>query len=108
MKKSIKNVSHLQDRNGIKYEVNSEKPFTGILVKKYKNRQKKIEEHYKDGRLDGLVTEWYENGQKKSELNWTGDEQDENSLVYSTDWDEEGNITKTETYRGAHFLKDPC
>jgi antitoxin component YwqK of YwqJK toxin-antitoxin module len=61
-----KEVSSLQDRGGVKYEINSEKPFTGRLVKKYENGQKGEEgfwtywdeegnvtktERYKDGEL---------------------------------------------------------
>ena len=32
-----KEVSSLQDRGGVKYEINSETPFTGRLVEKYEN-----------------------------------------------------------------------
>mgnify|MGYP001345757765 CR=1 FL=1 len=34
------------------------------------NGQKEAEENYKDGKRDGLWTEWYENGQKKLEDNY--------------------------------------
>ena len=67
-----KEVSYLQDRNGIKYEINSEVGFTGKYVKKYENGQKLVERHYKDGKLEGLYTEWYDNGQKWSESNYKG------------------------------------
>jgi len=63
-----KEVTSLQDRGGVKYEVNSETSFTGRLVKKYENGQKTVEEHYKDGKLDGLYTYWYKNGQKMFEV----------------------------------------
>jgi hypothetical protein len=52
--KEEKEVTSLQDRNGIKYEINSEVGFTGRLVKKYDNGQKRFEKHYKDGKLGGL------------------------------------------------------
>ncbi len=65
-----KEVTSLQDRNGIKYEVNSVESFTGKYVKYYDNGQKKVEKHYKDGKLDGLWTHWYENGQKSYEENY--------------------------------------
>ena len=38
-------------RDGLRYEVNSEIPFTGILTVKYVNGKKKREETYKDGKL---------------------------------------------------------
>lgn len=63
-----KEVTSLQDRGGVKYEVNSETSFRGKLVKKYENGQKTVEEHYKDGKLDGLYTYWYKNGQKMLNL----------------------------------------
>ena len=65
-----KEVTSLQDRGGVKYEINSEEGFTGRLVKKYEDGQKKLEEHYKDGELDGLWTSWNENGQKIYEVNY--------------------------------------
>jgi hypothetical protein len=60
-------VTYLQDRNGIKYEVNTEVGFTGVYVEKWDNGQKKKEEHYRDGKLGGLGMKWYDNGQKKWE-----------------------------------------
>jgi antitoxin component YwqK of YwqJK toxin-antitoxin module len=55
-------VTSLQDRNGLMYELNTEVGFTGVFVEKYDNGQKKTENHYKDGKLDGFSTEWRENG----------------------------------------------
>ena len=40
------------------------KPFTGVCVDYYKNGQKASEVHYKDGREEGLWTEWSEDGIK--------------------------------------------
>jgi hypothetical protein len=57
--------------NAIFYMPNSDKPFTGKYVPSYyENGQKKSESNYKNGRLDGLSTNWYENGQKKSEVSF--------------------------------------
>ena len=57
-----KGEPYLQDRNGIKYEVNSEVGFTGKYVEKYENGQKKVEINYKNGkkmelRLSGIKIE---------------------------------------------------
>jgi len=65
-----KEVTYLQDRNGIKYEVNSEVGFTGKYVEYYKNGQKKSELNYKNGKENGLDTRWYGNGQKSYEGNY--------------------------------------
>ncbi len=67
---SEKTVDYLQDRGGIRYEINAEKPFTGKLLKKYENGQKWSETNYKDGKKHGLQTYWHENGQKEFEGNY--------------------------------------
>lgn len=63
--------SFAQDRNGIKFEVNHDEPYTGWVVGFYQNRQKRIESQYKAGRLDGSEITWYDNGQKSSETQHT-------------------------------------
>lgn len=50
------------------------------------------EMYYKLGKQDGLNTMWYPNGQKKWEILYIND-----IINKSTFWNEEGNITKTET-----------
>ena len=72
-----KEVTYLQDRNGIKYEVNSDVGFTGKHVEYYKNGEKFFEKNYKNGKKDGLMT----------------------------DWDKEGNVTKTKTYKDGELVK---
>ena len=72
-----KEISYLQDRNGIKYEINQEDPFSGKYVKKYENGQKKLEGNYKNGELEGL---------------WTY-------------WDKEGNISSREKYKDGVFMR---
>ena len=57
---------------GSKYilgEVNDGK-VSGLWTKWYENGQKESEETFKDGKRDGLGTWWYENGQKKDEFTW--------------------------------------
>jgi len=87
-------VSLLKKRNGIQYEGNSDKPFTGMVTSMYPNGQVSIEWIFKDGvrsgpqrsyfengkleakimykggEWNGLTKSWYENGQKKSEKNY--------------------------------------
>ena len=53
--------------NQIAYLPNQDTPFTGRVEDFHENGQKKEEGNYKDGKADGLWTEWYENGQKSSE-----------------------------------------
>ena len=120
-----KEVTSLQDRGGIKYEINQEEPFTGKYVKYYDNGQKEFEEHYKDGKKDGLDTLWYENGQKggeehykkgKREGSWTvWDKNGQKRLEWNfkdgkkdgllTLWDKEGTVIRTETYKNGERVK---
>jgi antitoxin component YwqK of YwqJK toxin-antitoxin module len=57
-------AENLLERGGLKYEVNSEQPFTGTAISYYENGQKYREGELRNGNLHGEVTEWYENGQK--------------------------------------------
>ncbi len=94
----VRTVDYLQYREGIAYEVNSEKPFTGKLLLEipgwlvpldkekseinYKDGKlhglktvgsgsgKKFEGMYKNGEKHGLVTEWYSRNKRKSEGSW--------------------------------------
>ena len=61
-----KEVSDLEDRDGVMYQFKYDTPYTGKLVKKYPNGFRQLEEHYTDGKLTGLATEWYLNKQKKT------------------------------------------
>jgi len=65
-----KEVSYLQDRNGIQYEVNSEVGFTGKYVLYENSGQKLYETNYKNGMKNGLETSWFKNGQKQYETNY--------------------------------------
>ena len=62
--------SDLEYRNGVAYLPNEETPFTGRAERFYENGQKR-ESSYKDGKAHGLMTEWYEDGQKWEEGNYT-------------------------------------
>ncbi len=63
----MRTVNH---KDGIAYEINTGKPFTGKLLKKHKNGLKKVEENYGNGKRHGVKTWWHENGQKRSEINY--------------------------------------
>jgi len=107
------NGETLIERGGLMYEVNGQKPYTGDVFELYDNRnrklsgilkggklvsrtewkyfengQKKSEETYKNGKLDGLWTSWYENGKKKYE----GTYKDGKELDSFNTWDNNGKI----------------
>ena len=58
-------ISQKQNRNGIVYVVNENKPFSGKMVGKYENGQIKVSEKYKDGKFNGEQVNYYSNGQVK-------------------------------------------
>ena len=55
------------DRGGLKYEVNSQTPFTGYTIAKYSNGQIKEKIQYKHGKKHGPLVEYYDNGQLQSQ-----------------------------------------
>lgn len=86
--------SFVQDRTGIKFEVNHDEPYTGWVVGFYQNRQKRIESQYKAGRLDGAEITWFDNGQKSSESQHT------NGVAHGlrSAWYRTGNIQQESRY----------
>ena len=59
--------SSLIDKEGLKYAQGDDEPYTGFYVQHYVNKQKKLQNYFKNGVMDGVMTMWYESGQKKSE-----------------------------------------
>jgi antitoxin component YwqK of YwqJK toxin-antitoxin module len=58
----------IQIRGDLAYLPNTDEPFSGTFTKTYPGLEQKSEEGtYKNGKLDGLLTKWYPNGQKSSE-----------------------------------------
>ena len=49
------------------YELNSEKPFSGMVINTYPNGLREYEGEYKDGKPNGLLIYWYNNGNKMRE-----------------------------------------
>ena len=80
------NENSLLDRNGVKYQQDSQKPYSGKVFRLYENGEKKLEGSYKDGKKDKLLTVWYENGQKMSEKTYKDGKDDG---LYTT-WYENG------------------
>ena len=76
----------LVQRNGVYYKVNSETPYSGKSLSFHDNEKKKREVNYKDGKLDGLETNWYENGQKRNEKTFMGGKR-----MSETNWSENGH-----------------
>jgi len=57
----------VNDQQGYIEEYYKDGKLNGLSTWWYENGQKQNEDHYKDGKLNGLSTWWYENGQKELE-----------------------------------------
>ena len=68
----------------------------------YDNGQKKYERHWKGQELDGPVTWWYENGQKSKQINYKGGKKDGPFIL----WDEDGTEIHRKTYKDGKIVKD--
>jgi len=58
--------NYLVERDGLWYEVDSEGPYTGVMVEYWPGGEKKAEAELVGGRVHGRLTEWYEDGQEAS------------------------------------------
>ena len=89
----------LINRGGVKYQQDSQKPYSGKVVGLYENGEKELEGSYKDGKEDGVWTSWYENGQKSSEGNYEDGEYD----GLHTTWYENGQKSFEGNYKDGEF-----
>ncbi len=77
-------VTTLQDRNGLMYQSNQEKPFNGTFVEYsvYGQEKKRAEENYKNGKKDGLSILWTRTGEKASEAIYKDGKQNGRETVW--------------------------
>jgi antitoxin component YwqK of YwqJK toxin-antitoxin module len=73
-----------------------------LLVDYYDNGQKKWERYWKGQDLDGPVTWWYESGQKQKQLNYKDGKQHGPSIW----WNENGKEVYRKTYKDGKEVKD--
>ena len=68
----------------------------------YDNGQKKYERTWKGQELDGPVTWWYENGQKRQQIIYKDGKKDGPFIV----WNEKGKEIRRENYKGGELVLD--
>ena len=54
--------TELAERNGLWYYQSHDDPVNGRVMEWYSNGQVRAEQNYKDGKRDGIFTEWDEQG----------------------------------------------
>tara|TARA_Y100001970_G_scaffold176342_1_gene214932 strand:+ start:149 stop:502 length:354 start_codon:yes stop_codon:yes gene_type:complete len=86
-KKNSVDYNSLLQRSGSYYEINSEKPFTGSIIKKYESGQYSMKGEMKDGRFVGDLTKWYKNGQ----ISYVGTYEDGKEVSRKL-WNEDGSV----------------
>ena len=79
----------VQDRNGIAYLPNDSEPFTGKAVASYPSGQQKIVVSYENGKPSGTTSEWYANGQIKTEQHFSGEAEGR-----VRDWHQNGEVAR--------------
>lgn len=111
------NISELQNRNGVFFAVNAQKPFSGKFFQNFKNGQMqeegafkngllqgkfvqyypngqvKVQTNYNDGKLNGAFISFYENGEKKMDLNYKNGQFEGVNTVYPTMFNPKYEIT---------------
>ena len=93
------NFSQLQDRNGLFYMVNEEKPFSGDIVS-YQEGKIEFEGNIRNGLREDHWVYYYTNGQKKSEGEYKAGAKDGTWTYYS----ENGMQSGVETYKEGVIL----
>ena len=78
----------LLERNGLKYEINSQTGFTGVATVYYENGQLDTKATYKDEKPNGLNESYYENGQ----LHYKSTYKDGKRHGLSEDYTENGQV----------------
>ena len=89
------NDETLIDKDGLKYHPDTNELYSGKVFKNRMGGKKEFEGSYKDGKKDGLWTDYHENGQKKSE----GNHKDGKLDGLWTNWYENGQKSSEITYK---------
>ena len=82
------NEETLIDKDGLKYHPDTKELYSGKVFKNHMGGKLHLEGSYKNGELDGLNTQWYENGQKKVQ----GIFKDGKQVGSPKKWNEDGSV----------------
>jgi antitoxin component YwqK of YwqJK toxin-antitoxin module len=116
-------IDSLVERNGIVYQVNSDKPYSGKAIEYYDNGQAEFIETYKKGRI--VQTEYYSsNGALQTKSFYKDDEQtgveeyyengqlaykasfDENDTGLEEEYYENGQLEYKATYKNGNLIQE--
>ena len=99
-KKQI-NFNELEERNGVYYEIEKQKPFTGKSREYYKSGQLQEEGTFKNGILEGPYKKYYTNGKLYSKVTYKNNKLDGLLKRYYM----EGQLWEEETYENGIYVE---
>ena len=98
--KEAVDMESLEERDDLYYQPNESEPFSGWAKTMSDSGQVAVLGRLKDGKLDGLWTDWHENGQKEGERTFKDGKRD--GLV--TTWHEDGQKEEERTYKDGELV----
>jgi len=98
------NENSLVDRNGVKYQQDSQNSYSGEVFDLYNNGNKNLEGSYKNGGKNGKWTVWYENGQKWSEITYKNGKKDGLEIY----WYANGQMASEGTHNDGEMILQKC
>ena len=93
--KEAVDVKSLRNRDGLFYQDNKTKPYSGWVKEIYDSGQVEMLVKAKDGKEDGLYTSWYESGQKSGEVTYRDGRLDGPTTV----WHQNGQKAEEGTFK---------
>ena len=88
----------LQKRGDTYYEINSEEPFSGLIINKYESGQKHTKGYLTNGREDGIWTWWYEGSPKNHIRLYLDNILDNLPYLFYDSWENYGQKRKVVDY----------
>ena len=88
----------LQKRGDTYYEINSEEPFSGLIINKYESGQKHTKGYLTNGREDGYWTWWYEGSAKNHIRLYLDNILDNLPYLFYDSWENYGQKRKVVDY----------
>ena len=88
----------LEKRGDIYYEINSEEPFSGLIINKYESGQKHTKGYLTNGREDGYWTWWYEGSPKNHIRLYLDNILDNLPYLFYDSWENYGQKRKVVDY----------
>ena len=93
-----KDLDTLEKRGDIYYEINSEEPFSGLIINKYESGQKHTKGYLTNGREDGYWTWWYEGSPKNHIRLYLDNILDNLPYLFYDSWENYGQKRKVVDY----------